>query len=127
MKRFGRAAGVHDFATDSAQYSALAQHDAGFHVIPVEAIVGSVGRSHELNSDFRPFRKSRDAWRYCAVLEAMERRSGLPAIDVYKLGNRYYVVDGHHRVAAAHKTGQKEMDAFVIEFQPVPSVSNAAA
>jgi hypothetical protein len=43
----------------------------------------------------------------------------MPAIEVYKLGFGYYVVDGHHRVAAALEGGQMEIDAHVIEYVPV--------
>ena len=39
----------------------------------------------------------------------------LPAIEVYKLGDCYYVLDGHHRVAAARAASQISIDAEVIE------------
>jgi hypothetical protein len=48
-------------------------------------------------------------------------RSGtpLPAVELYKLGSGYYVVDGNHRVAAARELGQTEIDADVSEFVPL--------
>jgi hypothetical protein len=49
-----------------------------------------------------------------------EARPGtaLPPVQLYKLGDRYYVVDGHHRVAAALSLGQLEIDAVVTEYLP---------
>jgi hypothetical protein len=52
----------------------------------------------------------------------------LPAIEVYQLGNEYYVLDGNHRVAAARSVGQLEIDAVVTAFQPLGTgVSHAVA
>jgi hypothetical protein len=42
----------------------------------------------------------------------------MPAIEVYKLGFGYYVLDGHHRVAVALEAGQVEIDAHVAEYLP---------
>jgi hypothetical protein len=116
--------------------------------VPVRQIVGSVGRAHELASDFLPLRKtwgvSRKGARYRWVKKAMEpagafdldrlhRVSGrfhshgeydarpgraLPPVELYKLDERYYVVDGHHRVAAALALGQLEIDALVTDYTP---------
>jgi hypothetical protein len=47
----------------------------------------------------------------------MEVRS-LPPVELYRLGNIYYVLDGHHRVAAARLNGQLELDAQVVDFVP---------
>lgn len=127
MHWLGRDSGVRSFGLDTIGYRALAQHFAGYQTIPVAAIVGSVGRSHELASDFLPLRRRKGDDRYGRVLQAVQQGAGLPPIDVYKLGGRYYVLDGHHRVAAARKTGQKEIDASVIEFQPVSRQAGAAA
>lgn len=42
---------VCSFSHDTACYGALAQHDAGIQAIPLDTIIGSVGRSHELHPD----------------------------------------------------------------------------
>jgi hypothetical protein len=46
----------------------------------------------------------------------MQCGKSLPAVDLYQLGFGYYVVDGHHRVAAARQLGQLEIEANVVEF-----------
>ena len=48
----------------------------------------------------------------------MEPGIELPPIDVYKLGFGYYVLDGHHRLAAALQNGQVDIEANVTEFLP---------
>lgn len=42
----------------------------------------------------------------------------LPPVDLYKIKDKYYVVDGNHRVAAAKEIGQIYIDAYVTEFLP---------
>jgi hypothetical protein len=39
----------------------------------------------------------------------------LPPIDVYKVGDGYYVIDGHHRVSVARSLGRQSINARVIE------------
>jgi hypothetical protein len=53
-----------------------------------------------------------------SILDATEAGQVLPPVELYRLCDRYYVLDGHHRVAAALKTGQLAMDAHVVEFRP---------
>jgi ParB-like chromosome segregation protein Spo0J len=53
----------------------------------------------------------------------MEQDAPLPAIEVYQLGERYYVLDGNHRVAAARWQEQLEIDAVVTAFTPHPGQS----
>jgi len=48
----------------------------------------------------------------------------LPPIDVVRYGGRYWVEDGHNRVAAALKNGQVEVDAAVTELRPPNAVSS---
>ncbi|HEY3064133.1 MAG TPA: universal stress protein [Chloroflexota bacterium] len=87
-------------------------------IVDVTHIVGSVGRARELEADFRPPRSARrrsDEDRLQRVYNALESGKGLPPVDLYKLGSGYYVLDGHHRVAAALLIGQAEIDAVVVE------------
>jgi hypothetical protein len=48
----------------------------------------------------------------------MKGREELPPITVYQLGNRYFVIDGHTRVAAAKALGIEFIDADVTEALP---------
>jgi hypothetical protein len=121
---------LHCFADDAAQCGPLAQHYAGIHSIPLAAIVGSVGRCHELGCDFQPRHPAAGSLgeesRYRSIRRAVAQGACLPAIEVYQLGSHYYVLDGNHRVAAARSAGQLEIDAVVIAFERVASQVAAA-
>jgi hypothetical protein len=98
---------------------ALAQHYAGISAIPLKAVIGSVGRAGELRPNFTSRVRSRvERARVQSLGAALEEGLPLPAIEVYRLGDRYYVLDGHHRVAAARAMGQVSIDAVVTEMVP---------
>jgi hypothetical protein len=106
--------------------------DAGMATIPARKVVGSVGRAHNLRSDFFYRTGQAVTARFVGIGRAMERGVALPPIEVYKArlrrrrGERdtvvteYYVVDGHHRVAMAKKLGQDYLDAHVVEYRVKP-------
>ncbi len=89
--------------------------------IDMHRIVGSVDgvKAQMLGADFLPRAGRTRAPRYRSVLAAMRQERPLPAIEVYGLGGDYYVLDGHHRVAAARTLGCIYLDAVVHEF-PLP-------
>ncbi|MGI9146634.1 MAG: universal stress protein [Chloroflexota bacterium] len=113
---------VRCFKQDAERAGQLTQRNLGMRTIEVARVVGSVDRCNELRLDFRPAPRRRrkiDEDRFRHIREAVEHGIALPAIDVYKLGFGYYVLDGHHRVAAALLNGQVEMDANVVEYVPI--------
>jgi CRP-like cAMP-binding protein len=90
--------------------------DRGFVSIPVEAIVGSIGRWQTLRSDFLYRTGQAMTQRFYRVGQAMRAGKELPPIEVYQLNGKYYVLDGHHRVAMARRLGQDFVDAHVVEY-----------
>jgi hypothetical protein len=86
------------------------------HEIPLNEIVGSLGRHTDFNRQFLP-RKDSQAGRWARVRMAYDH-SGLPPIEVYKLGEIYFVADGHHRVSVARQLGARYIEAYVIEIEP---------
>jgi len=94
----------------------------GLREVPVARVVGSVGRWRELAADFRPRRwrwNKLDDERYRGIEAALRRGLTLPPIVAYVLDGDYYVLDGHHRVAAARALGQIFLDAEVTEYRRV--------
>lgn len=83
--------------------------------IPLDSIIGSVGRYVDFNRQFLPLRDD-DQERWARVRVAIEER-GLPPIEVYKIGETYFVLDGNHRVSVAHQLGSSYIEAFVNEFK----------
>ena len=70
----------------------------GVQIIPVDRIVGSVDKVRDFDPKFRP-RTGRSRQRWERIAEAVRRGEPLPPIDVYQIGEIYFVRDGHHRVS----------------------------
>jgi hypothetical protein len=91
----------------------------GLRTIPVEEIAGTaVGGGDQRGGDFlplRPFRGRNWANRWQRLNRAQDALAILPPIEVVKHGGRYWVVDGHNRVALALYSGQPEIDASIVE------------
>jgi nucleotide-binding universal stress UspA family protein len=88
----------------------------GRQEIPVEAIVGSVGRYSDFTRSFLPRRDS-DQERWAQVETAMLDMKGLPPIEVYQIDQVYFVLDGNHRVSVARQLGITYLEALVTEFK----------
>lgn len=86
----------------------------GLQQVPLDQIVGSVGRYHEMTRQFLPLNDSlKDRWVKMAELAQGE---GWPPIDLYKVGDAYFVRDGNHRVSAARQLRFPAIEANVWEF-----------
>lgn len=90
------------------------EHQLGLKSIPVEQISGSVDRYREFDRHYLPKEKHLDE-RWIGVRKAQLEGKELPPIQVYKVGELYFVKDGNHRVSVARRQGQKYIDANVIE------------
>lgn len=84
--------------------------------IPLASVVGSVGRYQDFTRSFLPKRDS-DRNRWASVRRAALDHKLLPPIDVYKLGDVYFVQDGNHRVSVARQMGADDIDANVTEIE----------
>jgi len=95
-----------------------ARSERGIQVIPLDAIVGSVGRYGDFTRSFLP-RNPNDEERWVRVRASLTdpTHPGWPPIDVYKVGEAYFVLDGNHRVSIARQEGWKNIEARVIEVQ----------
>jgi nucleotide-binding universal stress UspA family protein len=88
--------------------------ERGIQDIPLDAIVGSVGRSSDYTRDFMPIQDS-DENRWAMVKTAFLSMKGVPPIEVYQLGDAYFVRDGNHRVSVARQLGNQMIEAYVTE------------
>jgi hypothetical protein len=86
----------------------------GVEDVPVKDIVGSLNRYRDFDRAFLPAR-SDIAPRWENVDLAFYRNIGLPPVLLYKVGQVYFVVDGHHRVSVAREQGQESIEAEVRE------------
>ncbi len=89
----------------------------GRSTVEVAHIVGSDGKSDWFDDAFMPLRGiSRERWK--RIDRALRLGAELPPVTLYKLGDAYFVQDGHHRVSVARFHGAEWIDAEVTEFWP---------
>ena len=89
----------------------------GVRVVEVDEIVGSVGRWRDFDRSFLPARASMGQ-RWKRIDRAFQRGEDLPAVELYKIGEAYFVLDGHHRVSVARYHEVPTVEASVVEFHP---------
>lgn len=94
--------------------SPTGEHQLGLRTIEVDHIIGSVDRYREFDRHYLPKERHLDE-RWIGVRSAQLQGKELPPIQVYKVGDLYFVKDGNHRVSVARRQGQKFIDAYVIE------------
>jgi hypothetical protein len=90
----------------------------GLRDVEVLKIVGSVDRHEAFDRGFMPTKASL-AERWKRVDRAFHSGIDLPAVNLYKIGDSYYVEDGNHRVSVARYQGVPTIEAEVIEFFPL--------
>jgi hypothetical protein len=92
----------------------VSEHSAGKAVVALDAIVGSVDRGRDFDRSFRPTTgRMRSRWEHIAT--AMRRGEAMPPVDLVRVGQIYFVRDGHHRVSVARALGHADIDAMVTE------------
>ena len=96
--------------------------DRGLQQIPLDAIVGSVGRYGDFTRTFLPRREDAQE-RWASVRSAFDSVEDIPPILVYKVGDSYFVLDGNHRVSVARVLGASHIAAYVTEVETKVSLS----
>jgi hypothetical protein len=86
----------------------------GVKTVRVDQIAGSLNRYQEFDRVFLPASDVL-AQRWQRVNRAFYQEISLPPVVLYKVGQVYFVVDGHHRVSVAREQGQLEIEAEVRE------------
>lgn len=92
----------------------------GVQIVPLDKIIGSVGRYKDFTRAFLPVEDDMsDRWQRVAAIYLDPSSSGVPPIELYKVGDSYFVKDGNHRVSVAHQIGMVDIEAYVWEY-PAP-------
>jgi hypothetical protein len=90
------------------------ERSIGLRVVRLDAIVGTVDRRREFDRSFRPTSgRVRSRWEQLDT--AMRRGESMPPVDLLKVGELYFVRDGHHRVSVSRALGREDIDARVTE------------
>lgn len=103
----------------------LAQkHYKGLQEISLEQIRGSVGRYRDFTRTFLPrLSQMRGRWER---VSAVAYSRGFPPIEVYKVGDAYFVLDGNHRVSVARQSDARSIQAHVWEYDTPVGLSGEA-
>jgi hypothetical protein len=92
----------------------VSERPVGTKVVTLDAIVGTIDRGRDFDRRFRPTSaRVRSRWEQIAA--AMRRGESMPPVDLLKVGEIYFVRDGHHRVSVARALGRADIDANVTE------------
>jgi hypothetical protein len=110
----GKSAELLSFEDVRARLRLREENYRGLQDIPLDKIAGSVGRYRDFNAHFLP-RKGKMQERWSRVYAVATGLTGLPPIEVYQVGDVYFVRDGNHRVSVARQIGATHIQAHVTE------------
>jgi hypothetical protein len=116
MKRRGPDQ-VKSFDDDQREEAAFETIKRGKQRVPLEQIVGSVGRYHDFDSRFRP-KNHLESDRFEGIKQAMRSGHQMPPVKLYQIKDEYYALDGNHRIAAAKALRHTDIEATIVEFIP---------
>lgn len=112
------------FEQVKTQLHLVQKQNRGLQEIEVDHIRGSVGRYRDFTSAFLPREDHmRQRWERVSKFGAEQ---GIPPIEVYKVGEAYFVVDGNHRVSTARQEGMTSIPAYVTEYKTSVGLSGEA-
>ena len=114
FNRFRKHSSLLSYEDIRHQLRAVEKSGESLISIPLEAIQGSVGRYTDFTRDFLPT-MSVDPQRWARVKAQFLSLEGVPPIEVYKIGDVYFVSDGNHRVSVAREMGNSTIEAYVKE------------
>src|SRR5579859_1174200 len=121
----GRRTELLRFEEVRRQLRAQGRHAAGARPVLLDSIVGSVGRYRDFDTAFLPL-QSQTKRRWLSINRAHYEDLTLPPVELYKLGETYFVKDGNHRVSVARERGQVYVDATVIEIHAAVPIGSLA-
>jgi uncharacterized ParB-like nuclease family protein len=107
----------HRFSDRQQEEKAYEMIERGTAMVPLAKVVGSVGRYHDFDRQFRTNTRSRDE-RCQGILKAMKAGKVMPPIMLYQIKDDYFILDGHHRFQAAKELGYQEIRARIVELLP---------
>jgi hypothetical protein len=114
-----------DFAKLSQRFDLGNASYQGVQMIPLYKIVGSLGRYGDFDRAFFPTNENmRERWEKIARLYLDPSGRGVPPIEVYQVGEGYFVAEGNHRVSVARQLKRNTIEAHVWQYyKPVAGLT----
>jgi len=98
--------------------SSVNRKSIGVQEIQVDKIIGTIGREGDFDKRFRPLHNHlRDRW--VDVFLSFSTDTWSPIL-VHKVGEQYYVENGHHRTSVARAVGIAYIQAEIWEYSTRP-------
>jgi hypothetical protein len=115
LMRRRRGAPLEYLADDMGWAATAPRRRLGVRAIPVASIAGTTDpqKAAAFDREFRPPEWSRERWKQLYL--TAQRGTPLPPVSVYRVADRHYLRDGHHRVSVARAIGADAIDAHVTE------------
>lgn len=110
----GQSSDMYSLEDIRARLNVRGQRYLGLQPVPLDKIVGSEGRYGDFDRRFLPRSEQLEA-RWSSIDQAMQAAVELPPVDLYKIGDIYFVRDGNHRVSVARQKDMAFIDAYVTE------------
>jgi DNA-binding Lrp family transcriptional regulator len=108
---------IKSFRDQQQKEAAFDHRDRGIRTVPLNRIVGSVGRYKDFDSRFR-FKPTVPSDRLEWIRTAMREGRALGPVKLFEIKDEFYVLDGNHRISAAKELGHDEILAHIEEFIP---------
>jgi hypothetical protein len=108
---------IKSFRDQQQKEAAFDHRDRGIRSVPLDRIVGSVGRYKDFDGRFR-FKPTVPSDRLEGIKKAMRQGRTLGPVKLFEIKDEFYVLDGNHRIAAAKELGHDEILAHIEEFIP---------
>jgi hypothetical protein len=105
------------FTSRQEQEEAYEAIERGTLMVPLEKIVGSVGRYHDFDHQFSAGSSAADE-RLTGIVAAMKEGKTMPPISLYQIKEDYFILDGHHRFRAARELGRSHIRSRIVELLP---------
>jgi len=116
----GKESGLLSFDAIRRSLDIEGETDRGMREVEIGRIIGSLSRYDDFDESFLP-RQTHTRGRWQAIDKALMRGEYLPPVELYKIGDFFFVIDGNHRVSVAREKGQRYIDAHIRELEiPFP-------
>lgn len=81
-------------------------------VVELDAIRGSLNRSDDFDRRFYPL-TDRLSNRWVRIASMMLQNTALPPVELIRVRDDYFVVDGHHRISVSRMLNYATVDAVI--------------
>lgn len=92
--------------------------ERGTLMVPLDKIVGSVGRYHDFDNQFKTHSSNYIDERLKGIMNAMRDGKDMPPIALYQIKEDFFILDGHHRFRAAVELGRPDVRSRIVELLP---------